>query len=62
MTQRIESSDYLLSSVLSPEQELIDIRISNGMIAEIASAGSLSQGVSVTIESAGMQLLPGLVD
>ena len=62
MTQRIESSDYLLSSVLSPEQELIDIRISNGMIAEIASAGSLSPGVSVTIESAGMQLLPGLVD
>ena len=62
MTQRIESSDYLLSSVLSPEHELIDIRISNGMIAEIASAGSLSPGVSVTIESAGMQLLPGLVD
>ena len=62
MTQRIESSGYLLSSVLSPEQELIDIRISNGMIAEIASAGSLSPGVSVTIESAGMQLLPGLID
>jgi len=62
MTQRIESSDYLLSSVLSPEQELIDIRISNGMIAEIASAGSLTPGASVTIESAGMQLLPGLVD
>ena len=62
MTQRIESSDYLLSSVLSPEQELIDIRISNGVIAEIASAGSLTPGASVTIESAGMQLLPGLVD
>ena len=62
MTQRIESSDYLLSSVLSPEQELIDIRISNGMIAEIASAGTLTPGASVTIESAGMQLLPGLVD
>ncbi len=62
MTQRIESSGYLLSSVLSPEQELIDIRISNGVIAEIASAGSLTPGASVTIESAGMQLLPGLVD
>ena len=62
MTQRIESSGYLLSSVLSPEQELIDIRISNGVIAEIASAGSLTPGTSVTIESAGMQLLPGLVD
>ncbi len=62
MTQRIESSGYLLSSVLSPEQDLIDIRISNGVIAEIASAGSLTPGVSVTIESAGMQLLPGLVD
>ena len=48
--------------MLSPEQELIDIRISNGVIAEIASAGSLTPGASVTIESAGMQLLPGLVD
>ena len=62
MAQRIESSGYLLSSVLLPEQDLIDIRISNGVIAEIASAGSLTPGASVTIESAGMQLLPGLVD
>ena len=62
MAQRIESSGYLLSSVLLPEQDLIDIRISNGVIAEIASAGSLTPGASVTIESAGMQLLPGLID
>ena len=62
MSSRNQSGEYLLSEVLTPEGESVDVRIVKGVIAELGSARSLeSKGASV-IEGKKLQLLPGLVD
>jgi dihydroorotase len=48
--------------VLTPNQDVIDLRISSGSISEIAPAQSLQPNNSEVIDGAGLQLLPGLVD
>lgn len=62
MTKNIESSHFLLRSVLTPEQDLIDLRIAHGIISEIGGANTLEAGTSEILETSGLQLLPGLVD
>jgi len=58
----IGKSGYLIRSVLTPDQELVDVRIASGVISEIAPALSLDPNESEIIEGAQLQLLPGLVD
>ena len=55
-------SSYLIRSVRTPDQELVDVRITSGVISEIAPALSLDPNESEIIEGAQLQLLPGLVD
>ena len=55
-------SSYLIRSVRTPNQELVDVRIASGVISEIAPALSLDPNESEIIEGAQLQLLPGLVD
>ncbi len=58
----IGKSSYLIRSVRTPNQELVDVRIASGVISEIAPALSLDPNESEIIEGAQLQLLPGLVD
>lgn len=62
MTKNIDSSNFLLRAVLTPEQDPIDLRIANGVISEIGGANTLEPGASEILETSGLQLLPGLVD
>ncbi|MFZ9926334.1 MAG: dihydroorotase [Candidatus Nanopelagicaceae bacterium] len=55
-------SSYLIRSVRTPDQELVDVRITSGLISEIAPSQSLDSNESEIIEGAQLQLLPGLVD
>lgn len=55
-------SSYLLTSVRSLEGKEVDIEISEGVIKEIAPAGTLQSTRSVQIDGRGLQALPGLVD
>lgn len=58
----VGKTSYLIRSVLTPNQDVIDLRISSGSISEIAPAQSLQPNNSEVIDGAGLQLLPGLVD
>jgi dihydroorotase len=58
----VGKTSYLIRSVLTPNQDVIDLRISSGSISEIAPAQSLHPNNSEVIDGAGLQLLPGLVD
>lgn len=56
------SDGYLLRSIRSLDGKAIDIRISNAVVSEIGSAGTLPEGDCNVIECDGLQALPGLVD
>lgn len=58
----IGKSSYLIQSALTPNQELVDLRITSGVVTEVASAQTLKPDKSEIIDGAGLQLLPGLVD
>lgn len=56
------AESYLITSAISPEGKLIDLRIHSGVISEVGASGTLEIGNSELIAADGMQLLPGLVD
>jgi dihydroorotase len=62
MSSPSRSGEYLLRAVLNPEGDNVDIRIAEGVIAQIGSAHSIDPKNALVIAEKNLQMLPGLVD
>ncbi len=58
----MNDSTFLLRGPALLGGEAVDIRIVDGLIDEVAAAGTLSEGDAVVVDGAGLIALPGLVD